>query len=164
MAEKIDSQNNGSAGTIVSFLERLRNLPPMDHRDDIDEITPHRSIGQFEAGHGRYIVRCEDEPAMFQNRFDNIGEAVQCAHDVVANMIFSNGCGDGVVVDSLYGSVVAVFGHGSDDHEANAEAIYVKASGQIRGMELDDLVKLVMAWENCEDRPLLPFICCTWSG
>jgi hypothetical protein len=42
---------------------------------------------------GRYICHCEDEPALFSQRYDDIGEAMQAAHDHVALRLNQNGCG-----------------------------------------------------------------------
>ena len=58
---------------------------------------------------GRYLCHVEDQPMLWQRRFESVGEAVQGCHDAVARRRDENGSGDGFVIDTLAGRVVCVF-------------------------------------------------------
>lgn len=105
---------------------------------------------------GRYISHIEDQPQLWQRRFENIGEAVQACHDAVVLQEIRNGCGDGLVVDTLAKRIVCVF-DGCVKNDADGE--FKLAVGKPIAPDVHDrMVEAVLAWEAYTGGEPLPFI------
>lgn len=114
---------------------------------------------------GRYICHCEDEPALFSRRYDEIGEAMQAAYDHVSLCLNQNGCGDGLVFDTFLDEIVAQFGHVKTYGSGDEELLVVGTVPLPDRARQEWMSWLVKAWDRdgSDNPPPLPFIWQTCS-
>ena len=105
---------------------------------------------------GRYLFHVEDQPMLWQRRFESVGEAVQGCHDTVVRRREENGSGDGFVIDTLAGRVVCVFDGSTQDIVAGQRKLAVVQSWTAEGQE--KMVSAALAREAGNDNAAVPFI------
>jgi len=133
-----------------------------ENNEYANHIAAHDTLfGEMKAEPaGRYICHCEDEPMIFSECFDDIGDAMQTAHDQVASALERNGCGDGLVLDTRTDRIVAIFGSaqsaatGDENHFTVGTVPLPQEGEQVR------MRHLVKSWRNhfCGDGEQPPFI------